>query len=112
VAATASVSEVIVLVASWAVSTALCFAVIVRDERRLDDETLARAWPPPSRDCAIIGLGLFAVPFHFIKTRSRSMWPWRWSPRGLALGVAWTLVVLIGNVAVVLALDLALGLEP
>lgn len=105
-------SEVVVLLASWAVTTALSFVVVIRDERRLDEASLARAWPPASRDAAIVGLGIFAVPFHFLKTRSPSMWPWRWSLRGLALGIAWAIVVLVGNGLVVLALDAALGTGP
>jgi hypothetical protein len=111
--------EVLILLASFAVVVTGCVLVVRWDERRLDEERLERAWPPASRDNALIGLsllgaplvGLFAVWFHFFRTRSRAMWPpWRWSPTGFLLGLAAVLVVMIANAAVVLTLAYALGL--
>ena len=97
----------------------LSVLVVKFDERRLDEERLERAWPPPSRDNALIGLallgapivGLFAVWFHFFRTRSRALWPpWRWSPTGFLLGIAAVLGIMIANAVVVLALAYVLGL--
>jgi len=111
--------EVVILVVSFAVVVTVSVLVVRWDERRLDEERLERAWPPASRDNAIIGLsmlgapliGLFAVWFHFFRTRSRALWPpWRWSPKGFLLGLLAVLVVLIANAAVVLTLAYALGL--
>jgi hypothetical protein len=111
--------EVLILLASFAVVVTGSVLVVRWDERRLDEERLERAWPPASRDNALIGLsllgaplvGLFAVWFHFFRTRSRAMWPpWRWSPTGFLLGLAAVLVVMIANAAVVLTLAYALGL--
>ena len=95
--------------------------LIVRyDERRLQRSAdsgepgaakrLERAWSPPSRDNALIGLallaapllGLFAVWFHFFRTRL--------SVKGFALGVAAVVVVMVANAAVVLTLAYALGM--
>ncbi len=111
--------EVVLLVVSFAVVVTASVLVVRWDERRLDEERLERAWPPASRDNALIGLsmlgapivGLFAVWFHFFRTRSRAMWPpWRWSPKGFALGLAAVVVILIANAAAVLTLAYALGL--
>lgn len=111
--------EVVILVASLVVVMTASVLVVRWDERRLDEERLERAWPPASRDNALIGLsmlgapivGLFAVWFHFFRTRSRAMWPpWCWSAKGFFLGLAAVLVVLIANATVVLTLAYALGL--
>jgi hypothetical protein len=115
-------------VASLAVMITVSSLIVRWDERRLQraadrgdrraEERLERAWSPPSRDNAIIGLaflaapliGLFAVFFHFFRTRSRSvLLPWRWSPTGFFLGLAAALVVMMANAAVVLTLAWALG---
>ena len=111
--------EVVILVASITVVITVSVLVVRWDERRLDEERLERAWTPASRDNALIGLsmlaapllGLFAVWFHFFRTRSHAMWPpWRWSPKGCFLGLLAVLVVMIANAAVVLTLAYALGL--
>jgi len=111
--------EVVLLVVSFAVVVTASVLVVRWDERRLDEDRLERAWPPASRDNALIGLsllgaplvGLFAVWFHFFRTRSRAMWPpWRWSPKGFALGLVAVLAIMIANAAAVLTLAYALGL--
>jgi hypothetical protein len=59
------------LLLSWIVTNALTFAVVILDERYLlKGERLERAWIPSSRDAAIIAFGIFALPVHFIKTRT------------------------------------------
>lgn len=60
--------EIRELVVSWVVTTALCFAVVIAHERRMSAERLERAWPPASRDAAIVAFGPLALPFHFAKT--------------------------------------------
>ena len=57
--------EVLELVASWVVTTALSFVVVLFDERRMGEARLERAWPRASRDAALVLLGILAVPFHF-----------------------------------------------
>ncbi|MEA2751074.1 MAG: hypothetical protein QOI41_5217, partial [Myxococcales bacterium] len=54
--------EVLILVASFAVVVTASALVVRFDERRLDEERLERAWPPASRDNAIIGLSLLGAP--------------------------------------------------
>jgi hypothetical protein len=111
--------EVVVLIVSLVVLITTSSLIVRRDERRLTEEQLERAWPPSSRDNALIGLaflgapilGLFGVWFHFFRTRSAALWPpWRWSIRGLLLGVAWVVAVLVANAVIVTALAAALGL--
>ncbi len=112
-------SEVIILVLSLVVLMTASSLVVRLDERRLDEERLERAWPATSRDNALIGLAflaspvlaLFAVWFHFFRTRSKALWPpWRWSPKGFLLGIAGVLVVLVVHVAIVLSVAYALGM--
>lgn len=86
-------AQAIELLLSWGVTTALSFAVVLIDERRLSEEQLERAWPSSSRDAAIVAFGVLAVPIHFIKTRGH-----RKSVRG-ALGYVWG--VLLGLIAMV-----------
>ena len=105
-------------------------SLIVRwDERRLQraadrgdaraEACLERAWWPASRDNALIGLAflaapllaLFAVWYHFFRTRSRSvLLPWTWSPVGFLMGVAAVLAVMLANAAVVLTLAWVMGI--
>lgn len=62
-------AEVIELLVSWAVTTAMAFAVVIFDERRMSEERLERAWPTSTRAVALVYLGVFALPFHFARTR-------------------------------------------
>jgi hypothetical protein len=67
------------------------FAAILRyDERRLTGEQRSRAWPPSSRDAAVLGSFLFGLPYaltglvvYFVRTR----WSWRGALLGLAAAV-------------------------
>lgn len=65
----AEAAVIIELVASWVVTTGLSFLVVILDERRMSEERLERAWPPSSRDAALVAFGVLALPIHFIKTR-------------------------------------------
>jgi hypothetical protein len=75
--------DVAEIVIPWAILTALLFALLDWDESRLDDEALARAWPPASRTLALVYFGLLSLPLHFARTRR--------SPLGLLQGFGWAL---------------------
>lgn len=115
--------EVVAILASLSIVMAGASFVVRWDEARLakrgDRERLARAWPPTSRDNAVIGLtllvgpivGVLAVVFHFFRTRSRSLLlPWRWSPVGLLLGLGWAAAIVAVDYAVIVLLALAWGI--
>lgn len=122
--------EVVVLVASLVVIMTASSLIVRWDERRLTrraeagdavaEARLERAWPETSRDNALIGIAFLAAPlltvfavwWHFFRTRSTSLLrPWCWSPIGFLLGVAGAAAVLAANVAVVVALAFVFG-EP
>lgn len=67
--------ELIQCVADWVVTIPATAALVVRDERRLTGERLARAWTPVSRDGALLGLWMMgvlplALAVHWTKTRA------------------------------------------
>ena len=82
------------LVLSWIVTTALTFAVIILDERFMKEEMRERAWPPSSRDSAIIGFGPLAIIVHFLRTRG-GFWPLKRLFLGLPLGLVLSAVALL-----------------
>lgn len=86
--------EIILLVVSWVVTNAFTFLIVILDERRMSEDRLERAWPPSSRDAAIIAFGVLALPVHFTKTRGHLR-----SARGV---LGFPLGLLMGVVAVVL----------
>lgn len=92
-------SEIVAIVLDWVLTTTACFFVVIRDERALDPALRERAWPPVSRDAAIIAFGQIALLVHFWKTR-------RWGIKGFALGVAW----MVGVSLPALATNFVLGL--
>lgn len=109
---------VVLLVAWMTIIIAGSLFVVRRDEKRLDEEHMERAWPATSRDSALFGMSFFLSPlvgllgvwFHFFRTRSRALWPpWRWSPKGFALGVLWALAVAGVDLLVIYGLAYALG---
>ena len=101
------------LILSWIVSTTLLFAVVILDERRfLTEEQLERAWPPSSRDAAIVAFGGLALPIHFIKTRGH-LKSWHGVLGiflGLAFGIIALVIVSVVSGVVVYVIELALGL--
>lgn len=107
--------EAIGLLLVWLVTTGLTFLVVVLDERRLgrrDEARLERAWPPTSRDAAIIALGPLALPFHFARTRGRFFSldeHHRWW-MGLGMGIIATIVVLLAATACEWVFDVVTGL--
>lgn len=88
--------EIVLIVFMITAVITLCSLVVRFDERRLDEERLERAWPPASRDSALIGLAFLATPllslvavaWHFIRTR-------RFRPMGFVLGIAWTIGIVV-----------------
>jgi len=110
----------VLIVVSCTVIITVSSLIVRCDERRLQraaesgepgaEKRLERSWSAPSRDNALIGLallaapllGLFAVWFHFFRTRL--------SVKGFALGVAAVVVVMIANAAIVLPLAWLVGL--
>lgn len=105
-------AQVIELLASWIVTNALTFAVVIFDERRMTEERLERAWPASSRDAAIVGFGLIALPIHFARTRGsfRSARGVLGIVLGLALGVIAAVVVAVVASVVLTGVYAALGL--
>jgi hypothetical protein len=89
--------EFVQVLASWIATVAAFATLITRDERHLKKAALERAWPPASRDAAILGVFLFgavyamlAVLIHFARTR-RSLW-------GAAVGLFWGMCLLLLDV--------------
>jgi hypothetical protein len=88
-------AEVIEILVSWTVTTAMTFAVVIFDERRMSEERLERAWPTSTRAVAIVYLGILALPFHFARTRGSvgSVRGLLGIPLGLIMGVVVALVI-------------------
>ena len=89
--------ELVEVIVSLLVALPAVVVVIRADERRLDAEALARAWPPQSRDAAIFclyNLGLLGlclcVIIHFARTRR--------SFHGTSLGLAWAVAIFVVDV--------------
>ncbi len=80
---------VLELIVAFVVSRVLTYAVVVRDERRLSPERLARAWPRVSLLSAVFQFAMLAIPVHFARTRR--------SVLGLLLGVLWAVAVLVAT---------------
>lgn len=100
------------LLLSWAVTTALLFVVVIADERRLSEDRLARAWPPSSRNAALVAFGILALPVHFARTRGhlRDVRGALGIVKGLAMGVVAVVVVTLIDAAVLTAFAYAAGL--
>jgi hypothetical protein len=103
--------EVVELVVSWAVTTALLFLVVIVDERRMTEQRRERAWPASSRDAAIVAFGLFALPVHFARTRGdfRSARGVFERVLGMGLGIVLAGLVTAADGLVIWALDALLG---
>lgn len=87
-----SILEVTSILVSAGVSWTTSVLVIKRDERRLSEEMLLRAYPPATLAVSVFLFQQIAVLVHFIRTR-RSL-------TGFLLGVAWTLAALVPTIAV------------
>jgi hypothetical protein len=97
--------ELVQVIVSWVVTLPAVVVVIRTDERRLEAEALARAWPPQSRDAAIFGLWNLGVHplcvlIHFARTRR--------SVLGTGLGLAWVVAILLADAGVQSGVALAI----
>ncbi len=103
--------ELALLLVSWALPAVLCFGVIVFDERGMDAERLATAWPPASRTLAVLMFGPLAVIFHFARTRGsfRSLRGVARRLGGFAMGLALAAAALVVSELVISGLAWALG---
>lgn len=82
-----SVLEVTALVVSAAASWSASYWVIKRDERRLSEAMLERAYAPATLACSVFLFQQIAVLVHFVRTRR--------SFRGFLLGLAWTALAFV-----------------
>src|SRR5262252_1926457 len=105
--------EVIQLVLSWIVTTLLTFVIVIVDERRMDDDRLEQAWPPSSRDAAIVAFGVLALPVHFIKTRGhvRSVRGFLGLLLGFVMGIVAIAVVAVASELLLEGVFALLGLH-
>jgi hypothetical protein len=94
-------AQIIELLISWVVTTAVTFLLVIVDERRLSEERLERAWLPTSRTLLLVYFGLLAIPFHFAKTRGT----WT-SARGIAQRLLWFVLGIVIAVIVAVASSL------
>jgi hypothetical protein len=96
--------EVVQIVASWAVTLPTVATIIVLDERHLEGEALARAWPSQSRDAAIFGIYLGVPPFcvlvHFVRTRRSAL--------GVVIGLLWFCAVVAINIGAQVGVAIAI----
>jgi hypothetical protein len=96
--------EVVQIVASWAATLPTVATIIVLDERHLEGEALARAWPPQSRDAAIFGIYLGVPPFcvlvHFVRTRRSTL--------GVVIGLLWFCAVVAINIGAQVGVAIAI----
>ena len=99
--------EFVQVVTSWVASVGAFATLVIRDERRLKKPALEHAWPPASRDAAILGVFLFgaayavlAVLIHFWRTR-RTL-------RGAAIGLFWGVCLLLLDVGAAMGAEVAI----
>lgn len=87
-------NEIASFVLQWIFGTAACFALVILDERRMRPPMIERAWPPASRNAAIVFFGPLSVPIHFIRTRRN----WKGSLLGIGAFVAVLIASAIGGI--------------
>ncbi|HEY2370415.1 MAG TPA: hypothetical protein VGH87_28660 [Polyangiaceae bacterium] len=93
-----SIVEVVAILVSAAVSWTVSAWIIKRDEKKLDDAMLARAYAPATLIASVFLFQQIAVLVHFIRTRR--------SFKGFFLGLAWAIAAGIPSVV----LDAIFGL--
>jgi hypothetical protein len=101
------------LVVSWILTTTLTFLIVIFDERKLLDRSQReRAWPPPSRDAAIVAFGVLSLLVHFMKTRGHfgSLRGVLGFPLGLLMGVVAILAVALVSSLLLEGVALLFGL--
>jgi hypothetical protein len=85
--------DVIEILLTMALNIALPAWLVRRDERRLPELELSRAWNPASYWIAVVAFGPLCLPVHYVRTRR--------SVRGFFLGIL--------ACAAVFAVQIALG---
>jgi protein-S-isoprenylcysteine O-methyltransferase Ste14 len=90
-------AEFIDYVLSMFATLGLTYAILRFDEARLSEEQLERAWPPSSRNAAVLAFSPICLIVHFIKTR--------WSLIGVLLGLGAALFVVGINYLLTLGVD-------
>ena len=93
-----SIVEVVAILVSGAVSWTASAWIIKRDEKKLNDAMLARAYPPATLIASVFLFQQIAVLVHFIRTRR--------SFKGFFLGLGWAITAFIPSII----LDAILGL--
>jgi len=87
-----SIVEVVAIIVSGAVSWTASAWIIKRDEKKLDDVMLARAYAPATLIASVFLFQQIAVLVHFIRTRR--------SFRGFFLGLGWAIAALVPSIIV------------
>jgi hypothetical protein len=87
-----SIVEVVAILVSGAVSWTASAWIIKRDEKRLDDVMLARAYAPATLIASVFLFQQIAVLVHFIRTRR--------SFKGFFLGLGWAIAAIIPSIIV------------
>lgn len=65
--------DVVVVTVQLALGIAVPAWLLRRDERRLPEGMLARAWPQASFWSAVVAFGPLCLPVHFVRTRRSVM---------------------------------------
>jgi hypothetical protein len=87
-----SILEIAAILVSGAVSWTVSALIIKRDEKRLSEEMLARAYPPATLAASVFLFQQIAVLVHFIRTRR--------SVKGFFLGLGWAALALVPSFVV------------
>ena len=82
-----SIVEVVAILVSGAVSWTASAWIIKRDEKKLDETMLARAYPPATLIASVFLFQQLAVVVHFVRTRR--------SFTGFFLGLGWAIAALV-----------------
>lgn len=90
---------------AWLVAMPATWAILRWDESRLSEAELENAWPPVSRNAAVLAFGPLCLFVHFFRTRASFL-------LGLALGAAAFVAVGVLHGVAAYVVELALGLSP
>jgi hypothetical protein len=85
-----SIVEVVAILVSAGVSWTASAWIIKRDEKKLGDAMLARAYPPATLIASVFLFQQIAVLVHFIRTRR--------SIKGFFLGLGWTIAAFVPSI--------------
>lgn len=88
---------------AWLVAMPATYAILRLDEAHLSEDRLEHAWPPTSRNAAIVAFGPICLLVHFVRTR-RSWWV------GLLMGAGAFVGVGLTHAFFAYVVDLAFGI--